>query len=796
MRRRILGLVAVAGVALVPGAAGATDGNLYPSGASIWAVSAQFTATVLPGPVWQIQAPALSPALAGNHWEMNWGCPVSGSEIAAVQWSALRTQAPSSLALQVTGNRQVIWSEGDGAAPQSPAGGRAYDVRLPGGNCNVHLALTQIESRVQHARGYFIDNPRILVRDLTAPSVTVHPLPTGWLTASSGLPVEWVAGDNFDSDGMGEQRIVIAGQPRWSGSPGAGGHRVDLGLSGIGDGVHAVEVRVDGDGTPGAASSGTIAVDSTPPAATGLLASVSRDPGGAALTWLASDNLSGVATSQAEVNSATDEASSGSWDGLAAVAGAGAKTVALRDLPLSDGLHAWRVRTTDLAGNSAVTASAGRIAVDTTPPRIELHAVPAGWVNRAEIDMTATDNLQAALGLGATEIDVNGAIDGGDSGEWLRRSAASAPPGRRIVPIDLSGLENGRHAVRVIVRNGGPFGTTLVAEKRASLRVDLSDPTVSRATFSTGGARPMTVAWVAEDVHSGVATATVQWRDGTAWRILASERATEGAGSMVVDASALPDGERALRLVVADAAGNTASRAGTATITGGGVGSTAADPVGRLRDAHLSVTIAGARPARRGSRAVLVRRVVAGARVRISGRLLDRGGHGIVGAEVQVRDHRGLLIGRGLTRRGGRFAIDASPIGGGIVRVGVAAGNRLRPRRAAVDLRIEVRPTIGLGVSSRVVSPGEEIVFSGRVRPSPADLGLGSRKGIVLQWLDPVRRIWRPVVNARIRRDGTFAIPWTFGLGGLTIPMRVIVPGEVGWPLLPVRSGVIRMRVR
>ena len=51
-------------------------------------------------------------------------------------------------------------------------------------------------------------------------------------------------------------------------------------------------------------------------------------------------------------------------------------------------------------------------------------------------------------------------------------------------------------------------------------------------------------------------------------------------------------------------------------------------------------------------------------------------------------------------------------------------------------------------------------------------------------------------MNARIRGDGTFSIPWTFGLGGLTIPMRVVVPAEVGWPLLPVRSGVIRMRVR
>lgn len=798
MRRRlILGLTAIAAaVTFAPSHATATDGNLYPSGASIWAVAAPFTATVLPGPVWLIQAPALSPAAVGNYWEMNWGCPAPGSEIAAVQWSALRTQAWSSLAFLVTGDRRAIWSEGDAAAPQSPSGGRPYDVRLPGGNCNVHLVLSQVESRAQHARGYFIDNPRILVRDVAAPSVTLHAQPSGWLTAASVLRVEWDAGDNFGGDGIGEQRVIVAGQTRWSGTPGAGGHGVGVALSQVGDGVHAVQVRVDGDGTAGAGADGTVAVDSTPPTASGLAASLPGDPGAATLTWLASDNLSGVVSSRAEINSAIDGGTSGSWDAVTAADGGGQKTIALRDLPLGDGTHAWRVRTVDRAGNTGLTPSGGRMVLDTAPPRIELHSVPAGWVSRADVDMTASDNLQAVLGIGATEIDVNAAIDGGDSGEWIRRSTAHAPPGRRIVPIDLSGLENGRHALRVVVRNGAPFGTTLVAEKRASIRVDLTVPSVSRATFSPGGARPMTVAWVAEDVHSGVETATVQWRDGTSWRTLTNEKAGDGAGSTVVDASALPDGQRAMRLVIADAAGNAASRAGTATITGGGVGSTAGDPLGRLRSAGLTVTIDRARSERRAGRGVLVRRLVAGGRVRISGRLRDRRGQGIVGAEVQVRDQRGRLIGRGLTHRDGRFVIDAHPVGGGILRVGVASGSRLLPRRTSVDLRLEVRPRIGFGVSSRVVSPGEQVIFSGRLRPSPADLGLGSRKGIVLEWLDPVRHSWRPVVNARIRGDGTFAIPWTFGLGGLTIPMRAVVPGEVGWPLLPVRSGVIRMRVR
>ena len=43
--------------------------------------------------------------------------------------------------------------------------------------------------------------------------------------------------------------------------------------------------------------------------------------------------------------------------------------------------------------------------------------------------------------------------------------------------------------------------------------------------------------------------------------------------------------------------------------------------------------------------------------------------------------------------------------------------------------------------------------------------------------------------------DGTFAIPWAFNLRGLTVPVRVTVPQDVGWPLLAVTSQTERVRV-
>jgi hypothetical protein len=264
---------------------------------------------------------------------------------------------------------------------------------------------------------------------------------------------------------------------------------------------------------------------------------------------------------------------------------------------------------------------------------------------------------------------------------------------------------------------------------------------------------------------------------------------------MTVDASALPNGQQTVRLVIADAAGNVTSRTGTVEISGAGVGSIASDPLGRLRSAHLRVRVPGARVQRTRRGAVLVRRVGAGAAVAIRGVLLDRSGRAIVGAEVQARGHRGRVIGRGLTARGGRFSFTARPYAGGVVRVGVAVGRELLPRRADATVRLEVRPRLEFAASADTVFAGGTVLFTGRLSPGPGDLGFGARKTIVLEWLDPIRRTWRPVVNARLRKDGTFAIPWAFNLRGLTIPVRATVPQDAGWPLLAATSRSVMVRV-
>lgn len=349
--------------------------------------------------------------------------------------------------------------------------------------------------------------------------------------------------------------------------------------------------------------------------------------------------------------------------------------------------------------------------------------------------------------------------------------------------------------MRVVVRNGGPFGAALATEVHANLRIDLDDPAIGRAGFSVGAGRSLTAVWTADDLHSGVRRATVQWRHGGAWRTLGSVEATDGAGAMTVDGSTLPAGEQAVRILVSDGAGNVATKAGTVTLPAGGVGSVASDPLGRLRAAKITVHLAGARRVARGGRIVLLRRLSAGATALLSRALRDAHGQPIVGAEVQARGHRGRVVGRGLTGRAGRFSFKIRPVGGGVLRVGVASGTALLPRGGQTPVVLELRPRLEFGASAQVVAVGGTALFSGRLTPSPGALGLGGRKSVVLEWLDPVRRTWRPVVNHRLRADGTFSIPWTFNVRSLTIPMRVTVPQEIGWPLLPARSRVLRVRV-
>lgn len=888
-RALILALALGAGAA--PGGAVANEGSLYPTGPGASGPDAQFTQS-REGVYFTVDAPELRPAHAGTKWEMTWGCPLPGTEISRIEWSGARGAAPSNLEMRVAAGGEVIWTAPDADMPHLSAGGQYYALNLAPGTCLTQLRLSQTATLNQHARTYVLNDPKVFVRDLTAPAVRTGALPDGWLAAGHApLQVRWSASDNFGADGMGAHEVLIGEARRWAGAVGPGDHAVAFGLGDVPDGVHAVTVRVHGDGTPAGESRGTIALDRVPPAVGGTSASVTPRAGVVALAWHVTDATSGPAGTSVDANTAADGSTSGSWREIAgASAGSGRGEIDVTGL--GEGLHAWRVRASDRAGNAHAATASGRVVVDLTPPSLTVGNVPTAWVRRATLTLDQADNLQGALGLGPTEIAVNGAPDGTAAGGWVPLVARHLGPGRHAQSLDLSGLASGRHLLRVRLRNGGALGASLVTERTETVSVDTTSPSVRTMSFSAAGAHRIRAAWHAHDGHSGVASAAVQWWNGGAWRTLATTTARNGDGSLTADSAGVPgtarlrvvvqdgagnvsdvagelgadggpavgelrldggppwtltwtqadpDGfglcetlvqiagpggdeswrtviasrrgagpQRALvptdglrpggyrvRVVACDADGNTAAAAtgGLQVATGGSASGAGASPVASrpaLDGARLDARLLGPRRSRRG---VVMRTVRYGRTVIVAGRLRGPDDGGIGGVEIEVRDTRGRILGRGLTEPDGRFWVRARPEAGARLRVGVPVGGRLSLRSSGPALEVKVRPRIDLQVSARRVAAGAPVVFFGRIDPAPRRLGV-ARKSVVLEWLDPLRRVWRPVLITPLRQGGSFSATWRFNVRGLTVPMRVRVPVEGGWPLLSGTSRVIPVAVR
>jgi hypothetical protein len=881
----IAALLAAAGP--LAGAAAAVEGNLYLRPPAGTAASAPFV-DVPAGAAHVIAAPAQHVA-AGQKWRAHWSCEVPGAELVSLRWTARRDEGVSNLATEVRAGGAPVWVAGDATMPATPA---EVTVPLPPGTCAASLALRQTASAVEGKRRYVIAKPLAVLRDLAPPVVEDVQVPSGWVGAGSA-DVAWTVSDNFGSDGIGRQRILVAGTEIWGGNPGEGPHRVPAPVGGLADGVHQLVVQADGDGTPaGVGAARELRVDHTAPSV-GVGGVIYPAPGRATFGVTATDGLSGVAEITVEVNGAADGSPSGPWYPAGSVPG-GATTLENVDVtPLIPGPHAWRVRAVDAAGNSGVAVAPMRVLVDSSPPVVRLGALPRGPVSRLALPLTLADNLAPLIGLGPTIVQVNTADDGLRTGRWVPLATLRLPSGRHVANVPIRGVSDGRHAILVTTHNGGPYGKALYGRAFGEILVDTTPPALDPPAFAMTGPGQLTVSWIADDPLSHVATAAVQWRDGERWRTLESRPVDEGAESMTVDVSRLPQGVGSVRLAVADRAGNVAVATGAldrsgpvvtglalrdgrlawrqtdpaggfgacetavqvngpgtenqwrevaaarlgagpqsvripldgyapgayrlrvaacdaagnvalATLAGGvrvggGPGplgaARTADPFDQLADGRLTLRAAGARVRRTGGRDVLVRTVRFGEAFMVTGRLREATGAPARGAEVEARGPGGRVVGRGRTGRDGRFRMRVRPDAGGDLRVGVPSGEELFPLRPRTALRVAVRPRIEIRASDLTPAPGQPVTFSGRVLPAPDRVGASS-KAITLQWVDPGRRIWRPIVNARARADGSFSIPWDFRLSGMTVPVRVAVDREGGWPLLPAVSERVMVTVR
>ncbi|MDH3225851.1 MAG: hypothetical protein OEM67_02020 [Thermoleophilia bacterium] len=462
---------------------------------------------------------------------------------------------------------------------------------------------------------------------------------------------------------------------------------------------------------------------------------------------------------------------------------------------LPDGQHAVTVTRTGF-GWPAQSRST-QIKIDRTPPGAPyLSATTTAWTY-VPVDISAP---QTADGTGSGWKENQFSIDGGP---W----AASSGP--RLT-------ENGIHAVaaRAVDHAGNAS-----AARSLTVKIDRDNPSgsLTKARRVATGAAVATVA--VSDSLSGVRAWTLLGGDGA---ILATGT---GPGREVVITGLL--GVHKLRLVAEDIAGNSAEVASANVDFGQGAMRPAPPPTlpadlgPAPQPTRLGVPVTGLAGARvqkgtplpfwvRSIRGVGPRRAYAlggnAIRLRLAGvsRRARIGRRYVPLVRVTGNTGRRVVTGRFTTTSGSRlpypYVVVRNPSGDIVqTRRGGKRGSfrltvdKAKPGKWTVALwgrperrfTILVRPAARLKTSLRKTTLNRHAVLklTGRVTPAKDSRG----RVVQLQWLDEGLDTpkWKPIVNARINRQGRLLLRYRFRrAGGYSVRMRVVVLGSPGSPTL------------
>ena len=474
--------------------------------------------------------------------------------------------------------------------------------------------------------------------------------------------------------------------------------------------------------------------------------------------------------------------------------GAGQITVDTRNLP--EGTQQLVVQAQDPAGNLGTSAPVVARIDNTPPTRVDVVANGGGewrnqnnftlsWSNPSETDrapiVAAIDKLcPAAAGGGCSQ--------GEQDGEGIAS-----------LPIQVPAP--GEWTVSLFLRDGGGNQDPNAASVPVTLRYDPDPPQLG---FEQSPASdPTLISVQVSDKTSGLADGRIEISPAGSdtWRTLETQKDGSRLVARIDDAAA-PAGAYVLRATAYDQAHNEAST--TQRLDGQPMAvtlplritSVMQAGVPRERTIRRTVTRHGKRKTVRTRVTVLrpASGVAFGRRAQVTGRLLNRDGQGIAGADVQVLSRSDVspeqLVAVLHTDGSGSYTYTATGSTSRILRFACAGSSSILPAQA--EVRLQVPAVSSLHVSRRHVLNGHAVSFSGRVRTLPVPAG---GKLIELQVFLSGR--WQTFRTARTDQAGRWALPYRFARtrGLQRYRFRAALPHEAGYPFTDGRSRSVRVGV-
>lgn len=514
--------------------------------------------------------------------------------------------------------------------------------------------------------------------------------------------------------------------------------------------------------------------------------------------------ISGIVGYAATIDSRADDlpcAQAGRCSGgEVSLPGAAGGTIRFRSPP--EGISYVHAVAVSGSGVSSASVATARIAVDGTPPAVQLEGAPAGWAaGPVRVAAVATDPLSGMAAAGPEGPVTALSVDGSPAQIVPGAAASATVSGEGTHRLEFYG--------RDAVGNSGDGSLPFAHPGSATVRIDEGGPTVRIAEPDPDDPERIE-ATVADplsgpDPDRGVIEVR---RVGSSARFQALP--TEARRGLLIARWPSDDYARGAYEFGAtgyDAAGN----ATTSTRSVGGGAFVLQDPV--KREARLAFGFGGASlvfqhcSRNEGSRTChreVVRSFARRPAARtlpcchgavVGGRLVDAGGVPLPGQTVEVveafaggarNDSRRTEL---TTDADGRFSTRLAPGPSREVSAQFAGTGRLT-RVAGTTVRLRVRAAIRLRAStSRVAVGGKPVIFSGRIAHPEAPIPAGGLP-VALEFRLPGVP-WTEFRTVQSDALGRFRYPYSFSdddSAGVRFQFRASVAARGDWPFAPATS--------